>query len=316
VKGINKLLSEKNNVEVITVNKNRFTEFFKGKGYYVLLFIGVLAIAAVAIVGSQLSSNQGNEDQNYVDLNDTEDNLAAEDGDTQLAENDPLSEGIANNPGNSTDNVVTNEGNSQDLASNQDQVELEDYTDDAEVGMDEAQTAGQTGSEVAQTEEEQAVETAGSTVQADTTAILDNLSFSADDELLWPVNGNVIMNYSMDHTIYFATLMQYKVNPAIIIDAEVGTEVKSAAKGVVTSIDADNEETGYTITMGIGDGYSLIYGQLNKDSVSLKVGDTVNAGDVIGTVSEPTKYYTVEGSNLYFQVMNNDKNVNPMLLLR
>jgi murein DD-endopeptidase MepM/ murein hydrolase activator NlpD len=122
------------------------------------------------------------------------------------------------------------------------------------------------------------------------------------------------MNYSMDHTIYFATLMQYKCNPAIIIDAEVGTEVKSAADGVITKIDATNEETGFTVTMEIGDGYSVVYGQL--DNVTFEVGDSVSKGDVIGTVSEPTKYYTVEGSNLYFQVMENGQTLNPMLLLR
>ncbi|MBB2184638.1 M23 family metallopeptidase [Lachnospiraceae bacterium MD1] len=143
---------------------------------------------------------------------------------------------------------------------------------------------------------------------------MENLSFKADEGLLWPVNGNVIMNYSMDHTIYFATLMQYKCNPAIIIDAEVGTEVKAAATGIVSSIDTDNEETGLTVTVNIGDGYSVVYGQL--DNVSLEVGDMVNEGDIIGTVSEPTKYYTLEGSNLYFQVLENEQTVNPMLLLR
>ena len=34
--------------------------------------------------------------------------------------------------------------------------------------------------------------------------------FSEEDTLLWPVDGNVIMNYSMDQSIYFATLDQYK----------------------------------------------------------------------------------------------------------
>ena len=124
------------------------------------------------------------------------------------------------------------------------------------------------------------------------------------------------MNYSMDHTVYFATLMKYACNPAIIIDAEVGTEVKAAYKGVITSIEPTDEETGYTITMSIGDGYSLVYGQLDAESVTLKVGDLVNEGDVIGKIDEPTKYYTVEGSNLYFEVLANDQTVNPMLLLR
>ena len=299
-------------IEVITVNKNKFTEFFKGKGYYVLLFIGVMAIAAVAVIGSQLSSSVKEDGLDYVDLNDTEDNITADD--TELAENNPISEGIVNNASNPTTDVAANDNAEQNAANNEGQVEYEGYAEDT-VGIDATHTAG--NQDVAQTTEEEnpAVETAGTAVQADTSA-LDNLSFKADDGLLWPVSGNVIMNYSMDHTVYFATLMQYKCNPAIIIDAEVGTEVKAATDGVISSIDADNEETGYTITMQIGDGYSVVYGQLNKDSVSLAVGDSVKEGDVIGTIADPTKYYSVEGSNLYFQVMNEEESVNPMLYLR
>ena len=44
------------------------------------------------------------------------------------------------------------------------------------------------------------------------------------------------MNYSVDHLVYHALLMQFKINPAIIIGAEVGTEVKSAAEGIITDI--------------------------------------------------------------------------------
>lgn len=302
--GINQLLSEKNIIEVIIVNKNKFTEFFKGKGYYVLLFVGVIAIGAVAIIGSQLSSQQQGQEENIVDLNDVDDNIAAGEDDTQLAENNPVSEGIVNNANSSTEDTVTNDNAGQQSASNEGP-ELEGYAED---------TTG--GTQQAQAEEEQpaAVETAGTTVQADAVPATDNLSFQAEDGLSWPVNGNVIMNYSMDHTIYFATLMQYKCNPAIIIDAEVGTEVKAAADGVISSVETNNEETGLTVTVDIGDGYSVVYGQLGD--VTLEEGSSVSEGEVIGTISEPTKYYALEGSNLYFMVLEDEQAINPMLLLR
>lgn len=298
------------------MKKNRFTEFFKGKGYYVLLFVGVIAIAAVAFLGSQMTSNQNSEDENYVDLNETDENIAANEEDNQLAENNPVSEGIANNGSNSTNDTVANDTTTDEtpqvVESNGNQIEYEGYADTVK---DDTEVAQETQSnETAKAEAPESVEANSKTVQADNTKAMENLSFKADEGLLWPVNGNVIMNYSMDHTIYFATLMQYKCNPAIIIDAEVGTEVKAAATGIVSSIDTDNEETGLTVTVNIGDGYSVVYGQL--DNVSLEVGDMVNEGDIIGTVSEPTKYYTLEGSNLYFQVLENEQTVNPMLLLR
>lgn len=271
------------------MKKNRFTEFFKGKGYYVLLFVGVIAIAAVAFLGSQMTSNQNSEDENYVDLNETDENIAANEEDNQLAENNPVSEGIANNGSNSTNDTVANDTTTDEtpqvVESNGNQIEYEGYADTVK---DDTEVAQDTQSnETAKAEAPESVEANSKTVQADNTKAMENLSFKADEGLLWPVNGNVIMNYSMDHTIYFATLMQYKCNPAIIIDAEVGTEVKAAATGIVSSIDTDNEETGLTVTVNIGDGYSVVYGQL--DNVSLEVGDMVNEGDIIGTVSEPTK---------------------------
>ena len=42
------------------------------------------------------------------------------------------------------------------------------------------------------------------------------------------------------------------------------------------------------------------------------MGDRVSRGDLLGFVSEPTKYYSVEGSNLYFQMLKDGEPVNPM----
>lgn len=136
-----------------------------------------------------------------------------------------------------------------------------------------------------------------------------NLSFSPEEKLLWPVEGNVIMNYSMDKTIYFATLDQYKYNPALIIGCEAGNSVKAAADGKVVSIE-NVDETGTTMTVDLGDGYQAIYGQL-KD-VTLKAGDTCKAGDVLGSVSEPSRYYSKEGSNLYFEIEKDGSSINPL----
>ncbi|MFR6590017.1 MAG: hypothetical protein ACLURV_07700 [Gallintestinimicrobium sp.] len=41
------------------------------------------------------------------------------------------------------------------------------------------------------------------------------LSFGKSEKLAWPIAGNVLLNYSMDKTIYFPTLQQYKYNPSV-----------------------------------------------------------------------------------------------------
>ncbi len=290
------------------MKKNKFTEFFKGKGYYVLLFVGVLAIAAVAIIGSNLSSEPQDEGDNFVDLNEPDNNIAAGDDDDLLVDNNILPDDIAN----IEDGNVPSGTAGQEVTDNDSLLEYDIYTQEEEDGIDLADV--EEGAEVA-VEEPEAIETAGKTVEADNKPVLEKLKFNVDAGLLWPVNGNVIMKYSMDHTIYHATLMQFKCNPAIIIDAEVGTEVKAATDGVITSI-TTNEETGLTITTDIGNGFSLVYGQLSEADNKLEVGDMLHEGELVGMISEPTRYYSVEGSNLYFQVLENNETVNPMLYLR
>lgn len=134
------------------------------------------------------------------------------------------------------------------------------------------------------------------------------VSFSEHDKLLWPVDGNVKMSYSMDKTVYFETLDQYKYNPALIISGAVNDNVISAAPGVVKSIDV-LPQTGTTITIDMGNGYECLYGQLKE--VTVKTGDYVAAGTVLGYLSEPTKYYSLEGCNLYFEMRKEGQPVNP-----
>lgn len=141
-------------------------------------------------------------------------------------------------------------------------------------------------------------------------AATPSLSFPSEEGLLWPMDGNVIMNYSMDATIYYATLDQYKYNPAIIIAGDVNNKVYSVAKGKITDI-SQNEVTGTTVTVDLGDGYQAIYGQLKE--LNFKVGDYLESGHVIGYVSEPTKYYSVEGSNLYFELQKDGEPIDPIV---
>ena len=142
--------------------------------------------------------------------------------------------------------------------------------------------------------------------------ISPTVQFTEDSSLSWPAAGSILMDYSMDGTVYFQTLNEYKYNPALIISSQTGNPVVAAAKGIVESIDV-NEETGTTLTMNIGDNYELIYGQLKE--VAVAQGDVVEQGELLGYVSEPTKYYCEEGSNLYFAMKKDGEVTDPCLYL-
>ena len=142
--------------------------------------------------------------------------------------------------------------------------------------------------------------------------IVPEVGFSGELLMNWPVEGTVLMDYSMDHSVYFETLNIYKYNPSVLFDAEVGTPVEAAANMKILQVE-ETLETGVTITADMGNGYQAVYGQL-KD-VTVKADDVVAAGTVLGYVSEPTKYYTKEGANLYFAMTKDGESIDPVLYL-
>lgn len=138
------------------------------------------------------------------------------------------------------------------------------------------------------------------------------LNFNAENGLIMPTEGVVLMHYNMDNTVYFATLDQYKYNPAVIISAPEGESVYACADGEVVSV-FSNEEIGQSVILDLGNGYQVTYGQLQN--LSCEVGDFVSAGEKIAEISAPTKYYSVEGSNLYFSMSANGELINPEEML-
>ena len=276
------------------VNKEKFSAYFKGKNFYISLLVGVCAVVAIIAVYVSVATNNKNKD--LVDLNEPLTEIANEQGDTNKTTENAKEIQEAKNNQNSLENSVVVDDEKQEAA---------------KVKSDEKKTGGQKKADSQKTAE---------APKEDSVAVMNpggtsNLKFNEEKGLLWPIKNNpdVIMKYSMDKGVFFQTLAQYKCNPAIIIAGEVGEEVLSAADGVITKI-SDNEETGLTLTMAIGNDYNLTYGQLKDCAVD--VGDVVKEGDIIGKVAKPTKYYVVEGSNLYFEVTEKDETVDPLLLLR
>lgn len=159
---------------------------------------------------------------------------------------------------------------------------------------------------------EQPEEEAGEGTPALSTAMQPALTFSDSDTLIWPVVGNILVNYSMDKTVYFPTLQQYKYNPAIIIQANQGDLITAASAGKVISVFSD-PQIGNGVTMELGGGYEVTYGQLTNILVS--EGSYVATGDVIAEVAAPTKYFSVEGTNVYFKLTKDGEPVNPMTKL-
>lgn len=144
-------------------------------------------------------------------------------------------------------------------------------------------------------------------VSSSSPIISDELHFSPET-MVKPVDGEPLIEYSMDHSVYFATLDQYKRNPAVIYGASQGESVNACCRGRVMSVRKD-AVLGSVLVLDLGDGYQATYGQL--ENVETPIGSIVDAGSKLATVAAPTKYYSVEGSNLYFKLTKDGESVDP-----
>lgn len=306
-----------------------------GRERFLMVASAVLVLGSLTATGLWLGRDTAGKDDGYVvDLSAIENNTAAgavgEQGGT-LAENlaqnvpsddldyDPYFQETnsqkVENPDQSESKSMSEDADQQnpDRESGGSQSSSQETKESAKVGEKESsgQSAGEEGKEQNKEQKEQeigAMEEEEGT-QALSTAMQPALTFSDSDMLLWPVVGNILVNYSMDKTVYFPTLQQYKYNPAVIIQANEGDLITAASAGKVISVFTD-PQIGNGITMELGGGYEATYGQLSNILVS--EGSYVSAGDVIAEVSAPTKYFSVEGTNVYFKLTKDGEPVNPL----
>lgn len=279
--------------------RKKFTGVLKSK----VAIVGAIACMAIAtvIVGTSMFSSDNTKDNNanLVDLNELPDSANAE---TQSPEETTV-DVVAD------ENIQADNFSSKDFGMDNVMDATDEYKEEDSTQLDKVAVNDTNAEEVAEDTNTDESEEKQTTVSK---AAVQTPNFLEESKMAWPVSGNVLINYSMDSTVYFATLNQYKYNSALIIQGDVNTKVNAAADGLVTEVYTD-EETGITMKVDLGNGYTAIYGQLKETTV--KQGDSIAKGAVIGYISEPTKYYSVEGSNLYFKVMKDDEPVNPMNFL-
>lgn len=217
---------------------------------------------------------------------------------------------VKENEEDSVDQAIKTEEREETEDANTSEVE---GTRETETTLEEPETPEETTEPVTEQAEEQAAESASASTQNQPVISQTvDLNFTESSLMQWPVNGQVVLDYNMENTVYFPTLNIYKLNPAVAISAEVGAPVTAVANGKVLSI-VENEETGTTVTLDMGNGYQAVYGQL-KD-VPFQAEEYVSAGSVLGYVNEPTKYYTKEGTNLYFALTKDGTPLDPMQYL-
>ena len=275
--------------------------FFRKNGFYVMalvLIAGILAISGIA--GYVSGQSERNQAENAAEFKDRAAGTAS--NEAKLAESEAaVADEMTGYNADLVQKILSMIENGT--------LALEDFEEEG--SMNGTAEASAKDAAAAENEPEEAAEDEpeADTEEAEMAGNVLNAGYSSENVMSWPVRGEVIMDYSMDKTIYYPTLQEYKCNPSILIQSEEGTDVAAAFSGTVADVYHD-AQLGTVVEMSLGNGYEAYYGQL--ENVDVAVGDTVRQGQIIGTVSTPTRFYSIEGSHLNFRVTRDGEPVDPL----
>jgi len=133
------------------------------------------------------------------------------------------------------------------------------------------------------------------------------------ETMIIPVFGTVNKDYANNELIYSETLDEWTTHLGIDIKTEEGSPVRAAMDGVVYELKND-PQLGLMITIDHGNGVFTKYCNLSTLDMVTK-GKQVKKGDVISGVGKTALYEVVEDPHLHFEVIKNDKSIDPRAYL-
>lgn len=129
------------------------------------------------------------------------------------------------------------------------------------------------------------------------------------DVRMRPVEGELIYAFAADRLAYNETTRDWRTHEGVDYSARLGQQVLAAADGSVYTIYED-ENLGMTVVLRHADGYTTHYSNLAEE-VAVTVGQSVDAGTVLGTVGQTACAETATEPHLHFSVFCNNVPTDP-----
>lgn len=128
-------------------------------------------------------------------------------------------------------------------------------------------------------------------------------------QVISPLDGTTVTVFSMTELLYDETMADWRTHDGLDIQAAEGDAVKTAAAGTVQQV-VDDELMGTTVVIEHAGGYTTQYSSLQPEP-PVRQGQTVSAGDIIGTVGSTAAAENNMGPHLHFSVSKDGKIIDP-----
>ncbi len=260
----------------------RVEEFLSGKGFYIVLFVcvAIIGVSAWLLLFSQHSPLASGGEGDYLDVMGDVDDPAGDDktGKTDTQTQEPEHQVPAPSQNTLTPNQP--EGEDRDAVTVQPKPQEQDKPDKPDEPV---------------------------TPEADPDE--GKVTDVKDITFIWPLNGEVTMAYSPTALIYDKTMGDWRVHKGIDLAARLGTKVLCCANGTVTKVEEDSRY-GTVVEIDHGAGLVSTYANL-AGTPTVKVGDAVTGGSVIGSVGSTSLYETGDDAHLHFALTLNGESVDP-----
>ena len=119
----------------------------------------------------------------------------------------------------------------------------------------------------------------------------------------------MLSDYTEDLLVFQATYGDYRAHLGIDFGGETSTPVYAASDGIVTKNEFDYEH-GYTVEISHEGGYLTRYSNLAGDR-TVRVGQTVTEGEIIGAMGESGIWEAHLPCHLHFELEQNGEPINP-----
>lgn len=128
-----------------------------------------------------------------------------------------------------------------------------------------------------------------------------------------PIKGEIIREFASDSLVYSDTLQEWITHNGVDIKADKTSIVVSACDGTIEAIKSD-PRYGLTVIINHEDGYKTVYSNL-LTAEFVSQGESVRAGQTIGTVGNSASFEVVDDCHLHFELLKDDEYQDPTIFV-